>query len=89
MLSGHEPTVMAGGHTHEQLLRRHAGTTLVNPGSVGLDPPFAGYALVSSEGGRLDVEFRRLPLPVEEVRWAALGSGMPHAGWWASLWEEG
>ncbi len=88
MLSGHEATVMAGGHTHEQLLRRHAGTTLLNPGSVGLDPPFAAYALVASEGGRLGVEFRRLPLPVEELRRAALGSGMPHAEWWAGLWEE-
>lgn len=89
MLSGHEPTVMAGGHTHEQLLRRHAGTTLVNPGSVGLHPPFAGYALVSSEDGRLGFEFRRLPLPAEQICRDALESGMPHADWWAGLWEEG
>ena len=79
---------MAGGHTHEQLLRRHGATTLVNPGSVGLDPPVAGYAIVSSEGGRLGVEFRRLPLNVEEVRDAALCSAMPHAEWWAAFWGE-
>ena len=89
MLSGHESPVMAGGHTHEQMLRRHARTTLVNPGSVGLDPPFAGYALVSSGGGRFGFEFRRLPLPGEQIRRDALDSGMPHADWWAGLWEEG
>ncbi len=88
MLSGYETTVMAGGHTHEQLLRRHARTTLVNPGSVGLDPPFAGYALVYSGDGRLGFEFRRLPLPTERIRRDALDSGMPHADWWAGLWEE-
>ena len=88
MLAGHESAVMAGGHTHEQLLRRHGATTLVNPGSVGLDPPVAGYAIVSSEGGRLGVEFRRLPLNVEEVRDAALCSAMPHAEWWAAFWGE-
>ncbi|MEJ7841568.1 MAG: metallophosphoesterase family protein [Rubrobacter sp.] len=89
MLAGHGATVMAGGHTHEQFLRWHGGTTLINPGSVGLDPPSAGYALVSSEDGRLGVEFRRLPLDIEEVRQAALGSAMPHAEWWAAFWEEG
>lgn len=88
MILGHEATVMAGGHTHEQLLRRHGETTLINPGSVGLGPPVAGYALVSSGDGRLDVEFRRLPLDVGETRRVALDSGMPHARWWAGFWEE-
>ena len=36
------PIVMAGGHTHLQMLRQHHGTLLVNPGSVGL--PFEAYA---------------------------------------------
>lgn len=87
MISGHEAPVMAGGHTHEQLLRRHGETTLVNPGSVGLGPPVAAYAFVSSENGRLEVEFRRLPLDVTRIRRVALDGGMPHAEWWASFWE--
>lgn len=88
MLSGHEATVMAGGHTHEQFVRQYGQTTLTNPGSVGLNPPVAEYALVSSEDGHLRIELRRLPLDLEKIRRQALDSGMPHAGWWAGLWEE-
>lgn len=88
MLSGHEAAVMAGGHTHEQFVRRHGKTTVLNPGSVGLNPPVAEYALVDLEGGRLAVELHRLTLGAAKVRREALDSGMPHAGWWASLWEE-
>lgn len=36
MLSGFHATVMAGGHTHIQMLRRHKDAILINPGSVGL-----------------------------------------------------
>ncbi len=88
MISGYEATVMAGGHTHEPLLRRHGETTVANPGSVGLNPPVAEYAFVSLEEGRLNAEFRRLPLDVTEVRRVALDSEMPHAEWWAGFWEE-
>ena len=35
MLAGHDAPWMAGGHWHFQMLRKHRGTTLVNPGSVG------------------------------------------------------
>jgi putative phosphoesterase len=45
MLTGATATVMAGGHTHIQMLRQHHGTLLVNPGSVGL--AFKDY-----DGGR-------------------------------------
>ena len=88
MLSEHEAAVMAGGHTHEQFVRRHAGTTLINPGSVGLNPPVAEYALVDLEDGRLAVELRRLPLDAARIRREALDSGMPHAEWWAGFWGE-
>ncbi len=36
MLTGYNAALMAGGHTHTQMFRRHAQTALVNPGSVGL-----------------------------------------------------
>jgi predicted phosphodiesterase len=36
LVSGHNAQVMAGGHTHIQMLRQHRGMLLVNPGSVGL-----------------------------------------------------
>ena len=67
-LDGRAATVMAGGHTHVQLLRQHRGTLLVNPGSLGM--PFreyvggraptildhAEYAIVEAARGR-----RRIP----------------------------
>lgn len=35
-------TVLAGGHTHIQMLRQHRGMLIVNPGSVGT--PFRASA---------------------------------------------
>jgi putative phosphoesterase len=40
-LDGHRADVLAGGHTHLQLIRPHGDMLLVNPGSLGL--PFAEY----------------------------------------------
>lgn len=94
MLSGHSADVMAGGHTHAPMLRRHGNIMLINPGSVGLpvdgegdgahNPPWAEYAVLD---GVSSVDMRRVPVDVEAVRGAALGSGMPHAEWWASDWR--
>ncbi len=39
---GTRSVMMAGGHTHLQMVRQHRGTLLVNPGSLGL--PFEAYA---------------------------------------------
>ena len=73
-LSGHAGTVMAGGHTHIQMLRQHRGTLLVNPGSVGLPferfvaggPPsilaHAEYAIVEARGGDVSIQLRRVGL---------------------------
>jgi hypothetical protein len=73
MLSGSRATVMAGGHTHQQMLRRYDDATLINPGSVGLPyervratdqvrhPLWAEYALVSWENDVLSIQFRRVP----------------------------
>jgi hypothetical protein len=35
-LDGRWATVMAGGHTRQQMLRRYEDAVLVKPGSVGL-----------------------------------------------------
>jgi putative phosphoesterase len=96
MLSGFDATLMAGGHTHAQMVRRYRGQTLINPGSVGLpierlpsvdrNPPWAEYALVSWQNGSLGVELRRVPIDVNRVVEAALNSGMPHAEWWTKDW---
>ena len=75
MLQGRRGTVMAGGHTHLQMLRQHRGTLIVNPGSVGL--PFkehvcgraptlldhAEYATIEANGGgSVGVQLRRVPV---------------------------
>jgi diadenosine tetraphosphatase ApaH/serine/threonine PP2A family protein phosphatase len=72
-------TVMAGGHTHLQMMRQHRGILLVNPGSVGM--PFreyaqrrqpvvlkhAEYAIVSAEDGVVGVELRRVPVDLDAL----------------------
>lgn len=101
-LAGIPPStaIVAAGHTHAQLLRRHRRLLLLNPGSVGLpvdalppaDPifnaPWAEYAVIAAEDSRLDISLRRTPLDVGSIVRAARGSGMPHAEWWAAEWRQ-
>jgi predicted phosphodiesterase len=68
------PAVMAGGHTHIQMLRQHRGTLIVNPGGLGRPfetyvsggPPtilaHAEYATVESTAGSVAVTLQRVPL---------------------------
>jgi len=98
MLFEHHATAMTGGHTHMQMLRRHHGELLINPGSVGMAfqreassgriryLPRAEYALVSWSNNCLGVELRRVPFDVDLAKRAALRSSMPHARWWADAW---
>jgi putative phosphoesterase len=99
MLAGFSATVMAGGHTHEQMLRRYRETIIVNPGSIGLpvergpgadqarNPPWAEYALVSQENGVLRIELRRVPVDVGAIVGAIRESGMPHTELYAQDWR--
>ena len=98
MLAGFSATVMAGGHTHEQMLRRYRETIIVNPGSVGLpvergpgpearNPPWAEYAQVGQENGVLRIELRRVPVDVGAIVRAIRESGMPHAELYAQDWR--
>jgi putative phosphoesterase len=101
LLAGRRATVIAAGHTHEQMLRRFGDLTLVNPGSVGFPaevdpvsgrvqrPPWAEYALLESSGGALAIEFRRVPYDIAPNVEAVRRSGMPHAEAWASMWRTG
>jgi putative phosphoesterase len=97
MLSGQWASLMAGGHIHQQMLRRFKDTVLVNPGSVGLpyenhdgqtrNPPWAEYALVSSDSDNLQVEFRRVPVDLAALSAAVYASGMPDPEWWLRDWR--
>jgi predicted phosphodiesterase len=96
---GHDAALLAGGHTHLQWTRRIGDPLYVNPGSVGIsydrhaDPlvlrPVAEWALVTVAEGKVAVEFRQVPYPVEDVRAATKRSGRPYADEWAAQWESG
>lgn len=80
LLDGHRATVMAGGHTHIQMVRQHRGMLLVNPGSVGMPfkefvmggPPtvlaHAEYAVVEAAHGTVSVSLRRVALAKSALR---------------------
>jgi putative phosphoesterase len=79
-LDGYDATVMAGGHTHVQMLRQHDGRLLLNPGSVGLPfrafvnggppvvLPHAEYAVVETRGRDVAVALRRVELDGARLR---------------------
>jgi predicted phosphodiesterase len=92
LLAGHAATVMAGGHTHLQMLRQHHGILIVNPGSVGL--PFkdyvggqaptvlghAEYAIVEASKGAINVSLHRVPLDKNALRAAVATCDNPLRG---------
>ena len=100
MIAGRSATVMAGGHTHEQMLRRHKNLVLVNAGSVGQacewghatgrrHYPWAEYAVLDTRDGVISVELARAAFDVDEVNRRARERNMPHVDWWAGLWHCG
>lgn len=89
--------LLVGGHTHIQMLRRWGRSLVVNPGSVGLPflawwpdrvrvAPWAEYAILSAENGRIHVDLRRTTFDVGALLRISRASGMPHAEWWADCW---
>jgi len=54
------------------------------PGGRGRNPPWAEYAVLGVEDGRLSVDLRRVPVDQEAIRRSLLDSGMPHAMRWAA-----
>jgi predicted phosphodiesterase len=89
LLGPERATVMAGGHTHLQMLRQHRGILVVNPGSVGAPfrevprsgpprlLPHSEYATVEVSGGDLNVQLHRVALDGRALAKAALGSANP------------
>jgi predicted phosphodiesterase len=98
-LDGHEATVMAGGHTHIQMLRRYFDTLIINPGSVGapfweMPPvgrlrilPWCEYCIVEWQAGVLQADMRRIPVDLDAVHAAILASDMANPGQWLEYWE--
>jgi predicted phosphodiesterase len=93
-LGGFDATLLTGGHTHTQQLRRLGDAWYFNPGSVSLAynwelsdlatgqmrvDPWADYAIVSSEGACLGITFRHVPFDVNELARIIRASGRPNA----------
>lgn len=98
MLDGLNADVLAHGHSHVQMARRHGATLLVNPGSVGeplarmpfVEPrflPWAEYALLHIADDRLGVDLRRVPIDTESLIRAFEDCAMPNAGFWVDMWR--
>lgn len=94
LLGGFTATLLTGGHTHTQQMRRIASSWYFNPGSVSLSynwglsdfekgqmrvDPWADYAIVSSEGACLGITFRHVPFDVDELAHIIRASGRPYA----------
>ncbi|MCB0097189.1 MAG: hypothetical protein KDE46_15775, partial [Caldilineaceae bacterium] len=93
--------IYAGGHTHQQMLRRYCDAIILNPGSVGMayeldrqtgearNVGWAEYAMIdAAKSGQLQIDLRRLPVEVNIIVQNALASGMPRAEEWAEHWPK-
>lgn len=93
LLQPADASLLTGGHTHRQQLRRLGTAIFFNPGSVGLPfshpqldstivyvDPWAEYAIVTAQDeGRFGIEFRRVPYDVAALRDVYAASGRPFA----------
>jgi len=93
MIKDYADNIVTGGHTHVQQIKRigTGRTFYFNPGSVGRAfshhqpegqfhyDPWADYAMLSADGERLSLEFRRVPFDVEAVKQIYRTSSRPHA----------
>jgi putative phosphoesterase len=98
---GYSETLLAGGHTHEAMVRRFGESIILNPGSVGApvieskasskdmyQPTWAEYALVESDGRNLSINLRRIAYSFDDLAAAVRASGMPHASYFLDGWKE-
>ncbi|RMH00384.1 MAG: metallophosphoesterase [Chloroflexi bacterium] len=98
LLTGYEADVMAGGHTHVQMLRQHKGKWIVNVGSVGMPfeqmpfdkvprfMPWAEYAIVEDKDNSLAITLCRVQIDLEAVKESAHQSTMPDRKDWIKNW---
>ena len=89
-------SVLAGGHVHQQYLRRVEDALMVNPGSIGLswawdDPgvfdPWAAYAVLTTGEDGVEIAFRRVTLDVDDVVASIERSGHPHPKQFVDGWR--
>ena len=88
-LCGRAATVLAGGHTHLQMMRQHRGMLLVNPGSVGMPfreyvagnapciLPHAEYGVIEADDDSVRVSLRRVAVDKSQLHKESAASPNP------------
>jgi predicted phosphodiesterase len=93
ILKPYAECILTGGHTHLQYTRRlrDSQNFFFNPGSIGVAynheqsgeqgylDPLAEYAILTVEGMRASLEFRRIPLDMDEMARVYRRSDRPFA----------
>jgi len=86
----HADRILCGGHVHLQFRRRVGDSFHFNPGSIGLAyrhdapagvpfvDPWAEYAVLEVDHGRVSLDFRRVPYDVAAYVRKLRTSGRPH-----------
>ena len=101
MLDGARQEMIAGGHTHIQLIRQLDQQRFINPGSVGLPGigpraadlarnrhvDWAEYAVIESNDDAISIELYRAPIALAELFEIARAVNMPLFDWWKTLWK--
>ncbi len=99
MLAETPAQLYAGGHTHQQMLRRYRDALVLNPGTVGFakdaippgapvgNPSWAEYTVITSDRGRLDISLRRVPFDLDALFAAQDATGIPRAQWRKGEWR--
>lgn len=99
MLGPYTGRVMCGGHTHLQQIRRIGDYFFFNPGSIGVPynrhqpednfqlDHWAEYAILTVEGGGLDLDLRRVPIDVNGFIEMFQASGRPYAEDWIAQYK--
>lgn len=97
LLTKRKASVMVGGHTHIQMMRRYKDVLIVNAGSVGapMELPFearptilsyAEYAIIEvSKNKGISVDLRRVVYDFDAMKRAAAASTNPFP--WINFWN--
>jgi predicted phosphodiesterase len=100
ILGDSEYAVLAGGHTHVQMIREYNTSIFVNPGSVGGAfprpflknetpslQPWAEYALVSFRNNSPVAELQQIPFDTSELQRIVAESNIPVKNWWLEQYQ--
>jgi putative phosphoesterase len=100
-LNNKAATIMAGGHTHIQMLRQRDGRLLINPGSVGAAfakfyaqgeipelLPWAEYAILDYDSEILNIGMLRVPFDIVALKSAIKKSDIPIKDWWLGQYNQ-